>query len=65
MNTKIAYACRHCAHSEVMDFAKPPEVCSNCGEPVSKLELPQETVLPKKIIFDTIKETEVVEDDQD
>jgi hypothetical protein len=48
-----------------MDFAKPPEVCSNCGEPVSKLELPQETVLPKKIIFDTIKETEVVEDDQD
>jgi len=47
MNTKFAYPCLKCSHSEVIDFAKPPKTCSKCGEPLPKLELPVETTLPK------------------
>jgi DNA polymerase III alpha subunit (gram-positive type) len=46
MNTKFAYPCLKCSHSEVIDFANPPKTCSKCGEPLPKLELPVETTLP-------------------
>jgi hypothetical protein len=46
MNTKFAYPCLKCSHSEVIDFAKPPKSCVKCGEPLPKLELPVETTLP-------------------
>jgi hypothetical protein len=46
MNTKFAYPCLKCSHSEVIDFAKPPKTCLKCGEPLPKLELPVETELP-------------------
>jgi hypothetical protein len=42
MNTKFAYPCLKCSHSEVIDFANPPKTCTKCGEPLPKLELPVE-----------------------
>jgi hypothetical protein len=65
MNTKLAYPCLKCSHSEVIDFANPPKACLNCGQPLPKLDLPQKTILPKDIVSDTINKTEVIEDDQD
>ena len=65
MNTKIAYPCLKCGHSEVIDFANPPKTCLNCSQPLPKLELPQENILPKDIVSDTINKKEVIEDDQD
>jgi hypothetical protein len=46
MNTKLAYPCLKCLHSEVIDFAKPPKTCSKCGEPLPKLDLPVEVESP-------------------
>lgn len=48
MNTKFAYPCPKCTHSEVIDFAKPPKACSKCKTPYPKLELPVEAILPNK-----------------
>jgi hypothetical protein len=64
MNTKLAYPCTKCSHSEVIDFLNPPEFCSNCGAPIPPLQIPVETNLPTPEVKkeEVVYETEAAED---
>jgi hypothetical protein len=49
MNTKFAYPCLKCSHSEVIDFANPHITeCPKCKTKYPKFDLPVETTLPGK-----------------